>query len=323
MHADTVKLAIQTDGSRTRSDEAPRRSILDPYKAFIVETLEQHPRLRATRIFHMLRARGYGGGVLVVRRYVRRVRPVSRSEAYLRLETMPGEQGQVDWASFGRIRIGQAERALSCFVMVLSFSRAMYARFTLDQTMESFVRGHVEAFERLGGAPRTLLYDNLKSVVLERVGEHVRFHPRLLELAGHYHFAPRPCAPYRGNEKGKVERTIQYLRHSFFDARRFGSLEDLNKQLHTWIEDVAHQRPVPGDAQKRSVAQVLEEDRSVLLPLPAHRFEVDLIVPIASGKRPYVRFDSNDYSIPHALSQARSFARSVSEAMHMSRSSPS
>ena len=111
------------------------------------------------------------------------------------------EQGQVDWGNFGAIQIGAARRVLSCFVLVLSWSRAVYARFALDQTLESFLRGHVEAFAALGGVPRTLLYDNLKSVVLERFGEHIRFHPRLLELAGHYHFAPQPCAVARGNEK--------------------------------------------------------------------------------------------------------------------------
>ena len=155
-------------------------------------------------------------------------------EAFLRLTTMPGEQAQVDWGHFGKIQIGSAKRALSCFVLVLSWSRAMYARFALDQTLESFLRGHVLAFEALG-VPREILYDNLKSVVLERVGDHIRFHPRILELAGHYHFAPKPCAPYRGNEKGKVERQIQYLRHSFFAARRFSSVDDLNMQLARWI----------------------------------------------------------------------------------------
>jgi transposase len=300
IHHDAVKLALETHrfgGGR----QSERPSILDPYKPLIVETLEQHPRLRATRIFEMVRARGYAGGPVVVRRYVRTVRPVSRTEAYLRMNTLEGEQGQVDWASFGKLLVGATQRALSLFVMVLAWCRGIYARFTLDQSMESFVRGHVEAFEYFGGAPRTLLYDNLKSVVLERVGEHVRFHPRLLELAGHYHFAPRPCAPYRGNEKGKVERAIQYLRHSFFAARRFSSLDDLNRQLAAWIEEVAHARVVPGDPEQRLVRDALAQERAVLVSLPAHRFETDLVMPTASGKRPYVRFDGNDYSIPHEL----------------------
>jgi hypothetical protein len=185
--------------------------------------------------------------------------------------------------------------------MVLSWSRAIYARFALDQTLESFLRGHVEAFNALRGVPRTILYDNLKSVVLERAGDHIRFHPRVLDLAGHYHYAPKPCAPYRGNEKGKVERTIQYLRHGFFAARRFTSIQDLNAQLTLWIEQTADARKVPGDPAGRLVRDALEEERPRLLPLPEHAFECDLVKPVASGKTPYIRFDLNDYSIPHHL----------------------
>jgi len=301
LHHDTVANALETHRFESRRSGGERPSILDAYKPLIVETLEQHPRLRATRLYEMVRARGYTGGVVVVRRYVRGVRPAPRSEAYLRMDTLPGEQAQVDWASFGKVVIGSTQRALSLFVMVLAWCRAIYARFVLDQRTESLMRCHADAFEYFGGAPRAILYDNMKTVVLERVGEHIRFHPRVLELAGHYHFAPRPCAPYRGNEKGKVERTIQYIRHSFFAARRFTSLDDLNRQLATWLEDVAHVRVVPGDPEQRLVKDALIEERALLLPLPAHRFESDLVVPIASGKRPYVRFDGNDYSIPHEL----------------------
>jgi transposase len=300
IHRETVMLAIEAERFQTRAGVV-YPSQLDPYKAFIVEQLEQYPKLRATRIFAMVRARGYAGGEVVVRRYVRTVRPTPKNEAYFHLATLPGEQGQVDWASFGKVRIGAAHRQLSCFVMVLSHSRAMYARFALDQTLESFLRAHVEAFRALGGVPRVLLYDNLKSVVLERSGEHVRYHPRILELAGHYHFDPQPCAPGRGNEKGKVERTIQYLRHSFFAARRYSSIADLNRQLLEWIGQLAHQRLMPGDPDKTPIHIALLREQPVLLPLPSHDFECDLVVPIRSGKQPYLRFDSNDYTIPADL----------------------
>jgi transposase len=249
----------------------------------------------------MIRERGYTGSAVPVRRWVRTVRPAARAEAYLRLETLPGEQAQVDWGNFGALQIGRARRVLSCFVLVLSWSRAVYARFALDQTLESFLRGHVEAFPALQGVPRTILYDNLKSVVLDRAGDHIRFHPRVLDLAGHYHFAPQPCAPYRGNEKGTVERMIQYLRHSFFAARRFASLDDLNGQLARWIRDVAHTRPLPGHQRDRLVRDALAEEQPRLLPLPAHPFATDLVRPAVSGKTPYIRFDGNDYSIPHTL----------------------
>jgi transposase len=203
VHHETVQRALNRARGLHPGPQI-RPSGLDPYKAVIATTLEQYPRLRATRLYAMLRERGYPGSAVQVRRYVRTVRPAARAEAFFRLDTLAGEQGQVDWGNFGAIQIGAARRVLSCFVLVLSWSRAVYARFALDQTLESFLRGHVEAFAALGGVPRVLLYDNLKSVVLERFGEHIRFHPRLLELAGHYHFAPQPCAVARGNEKAKA-----------------------------------------------------------------------------------------------------------------------
>jgi transposase len=301
VHHDTVRRAIASDTFNRSSTRPVPPSILDPYKALIEDTLKQHPRLRATRLYEMIKARGYPGSPVQVRRYVACVRPTARAEAYFRLRTLPGEQAQVDWGHFGKLKIGHAHRALSCFVIVLGWSRAMYARFFLDQTTESFLRGHVLAFESFGGVPRTVLYDNLKSAVVERVGDHIRYGESLLDLCGHYHFAPRPCAPARGNEKGKVERAIQYLRHAFFEARRFSSVDDLNRQLRDWIETVAHQRPVPGDPERRRVHAALDEERPRLLPLPEHSFECNVVRAVASGKTPYVRFDLNDYSIPHDL----------------------
>jgi transposase len=299
VHHDTVRLAIDAERFANTGTHV-RPTMLDAYKPLIGKILDDHPKLRATRVFEMVRGRGYAGSVVQLRRYIREVRPSPR-EAFLRLTTMPGEQAQVDWGHFGKIQIGSAKRALSCFVLVLSWSRAIFARFALDQTLESFLHGHILGFAALGGVPREILYDNLKSVVLERVGDHIRFHPRILELAGHYHFAPKPCAPYRGNEKGKVERQIQYLRHSFFAARRFSSVEDLNAQLARWISDIAHVRPAPGHADGGSVGQLLAEEQPRLLRPPEHALGCDRMVAVASGKTPYVRFDLNDYSIPHVL----------------------
>lgn len=297
VHHDTVHHAIDS-----RSFLAPalraRALMLDPYREFIHVTLEKHPRLRATRLHEMIRDRGYQGSVWPIRRLVARMRP-SRHEAFLRLSVLPGEQAQVDWASFGSIAVGRAKRGLSCFLMVLSWSRALFARFYLDQTTESFMRGHLAAFDAFGGVPRTILYDNLKSAVLEREGELVRFHPRILELAGHYHFAPKPCSVARGNEKGRVERRVRDLRESFFAARSFRSIDDLNAQLAAWIDRVQRARLVPGDPDKRIVRDALVEERARLLPLPEHPAPTDLVRAVTAGKTPYVRFDRNDYSIPH------------------------
>jgi len=295
LHPDTVRAALET--ARFNRRTLVRASALDPYTDFLRTTLEQYPKLCATRIHEMIVARGYAGSVGQTRRLVRRLRPRPVAEAYLRLRTLPGEQAQVDWGHFGKVRVGRAERPLSAFVMVLGWSRAIHVLFTLDQTMESFLRGHVEAFAYFGGSARTLLYDNLKTAVLARQGQVIEFHPRLLELAGHYHFLPRPCAVARGNEKGRVERQIRFLRDRFFAARNFRDIDDLNAQFLRWRTDWAHARPCPGDPDK-TVAGALDEERPRLLPLPEHPFECQRIEAKASGKTPYLRFDRNDYSIP-------------------------
>ncbi len=300
LHPDTVRSALETD--RFNRAKQLRSTKLDPYIDFIEQTLKRYPRLRATRIYQMIRPRGYEGGIVQLRRLVRRLRPAPQREAFLCLRSFAGEQGQVDWAHFGEVRIGQARRRLSGFVLTLSYSRALALEFFFDQSLENFLRGHVRAFAELGGVPRVLLYDNLRSAVLARRGDVVQFNPRLLELCAHYHFEPRPCRPRRGNEKGRVERAIRYVRESFFAARPFTTLEDFNRQARAWRDDIAHLRPWPGNAE-RCVAEVLDEEREHLLSLPVHPFETDQLLPIRSGKTIYVRFDLNDYSIPHTAIQ--------------------
>jgi transposase len=157
VHHDTVRLAIAAETLGARRGVC-RPTALDPYLAFIRDTLAQYARLRATRLHEMLRLRGYTGSATQVRRLVRQIRPQSVG-VYRRLETLSGEEAQIDWGSFGTIRLGRGTRAVSGFVMVLSYSRAMHALFTLDQSLESFLRGHVAAFEALSGAARTLVYD--------------------------------------------------------------------------------------------------------------------------------------------------------------------
>ena len=148
VHHETVRRALNRDRGIHPGPQI-RASALDPYKTFITATLEQYPRLRATRLWAMLRDRGYAGSAVQVRRYVRTVRPVARAEAYFRLDTLVAEQGQVDWGNFGAIQIGRARRVLSCFVLVLSWSRALVAEFFFDQSLENFLRGHVRAAEKV------------------------------------------------------------------------------------------------------------------------------------------------------------------------------
>ena len=293
LHHETVENALV---ERPPTRPALRRSRFDPYVGFARETLEKYPRLCATRLWHMLRERGCTLGVRQVREKVGALRPTLH-EAFLRRRTFPGEEGQVDWASFGRVAIGAACRALSALVLTLTYSRWIFLRFFLDQSLENFLRGHVCGFADLQGVPRQLLYDNLRSAVTERHGEAVRFNARLLELASHYHFLPRACRPARGSDKGAVERSVRYIRDSFFAARAFTTLDDLNRQALLWRDEVSGARRWPGDDRK-TVAEAFREEAAHLLPLPAHPFETDLVLPVGAHKTIYVRFDLNDYSIP-------------------------
>jgi len=294
VHPDTVRRAIEVE--RFHHAEPLRPSIVDPYLPFVREVLEQHPRLRATRIYQMIQDRGYTGSVEQLRRAVARLRPQPR-EAFLRLQSFPAEQAQVDWAYFGSVMVGRAKRQLSCFVITLSWSRALYLEFFFDQTTENFLRGHVRAFQDWVGAPRVILYDNLRSAVLERRGDQIHFNPQLLELAAHYHFVPRPCQVRAGNQKGRVERAIRYVRDSFWAGRVFTTLTECNRQALVWRDEVAHQRRWPDDTG-RSVAETFAEEQPRLLPLPLHLFNTDRLQPVRSRKTIYVHFDLNDYSIP-------------------------
>ena len=277
-----------------------RRSMLDPYMPFVHETLEKYPTLPASRLWNMLRERGYTGGDSRVREVVSLVRPRPRGEAYLRLSMLPGEQAQIDWGSFGKLRIGRAVRHLIAVVAVLSYSRRIFLRFYLDARMPNFLHGHVAAFESWGGVPRLLLYDNLKSAVLERVDDAIRFNPTMLALAAHYRTGPRAASKARGNEKGRVERAIRYVRDNFFAGREVTDLVTLNADAESWCREITDARRWVDD-RDQLVRDVFEEERASLLPLPDDSFPCIERVSVSVGKQPYVRFDRNDYSVPHEL----------------------
>lgn len=297
LHHSSVRRVLAHAGV-PRALELGRPSMIDSYLPLVRQILEKYPGLRAARLYDMMKSRGYPGGPDHFRHLVALHRPRPVAEAYLRLRTLAAEQAQVDWGDFGKLRIGRAERRLCAFVMVLSYSRAIYLRFFLDQRMPSFLGGHVQAFTHFGGCARILLYDNLKSAVLERDGEAIRFHPELLALAAHYRFEARPVAPARGNEKGRVERAIQYIRHAFFAARPFRDLEDLNAQALAWCTGGAAERRCPEDPE-RSVREVFAEEQPRLLPLPDVPHPTEERIAVHVGKQPYARFDGNDYSVPH------------------------
>lgn len=298
VHHKTVARAIGTERFRSKLT-TERESALAQYEPVIMDALSRLPKIRATRLIDMLRDRGYTGSIDQLRRYLRRVRPEPASRVFAKLCFVAGEQAQCDWASCGKLQVGKTQRPLSLFVMVLSYSRFIYARFTFDQTFESFAREHVRAFATFSGVPRIVLYDNLKAAVIERFGNAISYSPQLSEIAGYYHFRIQAAAVRAPQTKGRVERAIGYLKTSFLPGRTFRDLEDANNQLQRWLNETANSRPWPQE-RERSVAAAFVEEQSHLLRVPEHPLEIWHTKTTRAVKWPRVRFDGNDYEIPIA-----------------------
>jgi transposase len=296
VHPDVVRRVLGIGRVRAPAD-APRTRLCDAYRDFIVETLTRYPRLRSTRLYDMLRDRGYKGAARTLREYVAPLRPAPRREVYLRTEPLVGEQAQVDWAYAGKLPVGGTERGLWLFVMVLSYSRALWGEFVIDLSVHSLCRSLVRASRAFGGTARQWLFDNPKTVVLERSGDAVRFHPVLLDLCSKMRVQPRLCAVRRPEHKGRVERAIRYLRDRFLSGRVIPSVAGGNADLGRFIADVAHARPHPV-LGPRTVGEVLNEERGRLLALPDPLPDTDLIVPTIADRQAFIRFDTNRYSVP-------------------------
>jgi transposase len=267
------------------------------YETFIAETLALYPRLRATRLYDMLVERGYEGSVRSVRRHAQQVRPAPRAEVFLRVEPLIAEQAQIDWGYIGKLRFPGGERQLWVFVMVLAYSRAMWAELVIDLTAASLRRSLVRACAYFGGATRQWLFDNPKIVVLERHGDAVRYHPELLALAAKLCVAPRLCGVRKPQHKGKVERAIRFLRDRFFAARTIRDVARGTAELQTFLDEIANVRPHPRWPERR-VDEVLAEEKTRLLALPDPLPTTALVDTVPVDKTAFVHFDVNRYSVP-------------------------
>ncbi len=295
MHPDVIKRVIGPLGP-ARGTRRPKAKLLDPYRPFIDATLKQYPTLVATRLFDMLVARGYEGSIRTLRRYVRKVRPRKR-KVYLDLETLPGEVGQVDWAHVGEIPVAGGYRPLWLFVMVLAHSRAIFAELVMSLDAASLRRSLIRAAQYFGGNPRAWLFDNAKTIVIERRGTLVRYHHDLVELASVMHVELRVCAPGAPNHKGTVERAIRTMKGRFFAARVIRDIEQGNRDLMAFIEKIGRARPHPR-LPGQTVGEVLEAERSRLLELPSSMPSLEALTPVKVDSQAFVHLSTNRYSVP-------------------------
>ncbi len=299
LHLDrkTVRRALRAEQAPPTRTPSARPTKLDSFKDYLRQRLGEFPGIKATRLHIELQKIGYTGGLTILREFLTTLRPAHK-EPFLRIETQPAEQGQVDWANCGTLRIGAALRKLSAFVMVLSYSRMMYVELTLSQCLEDFLGAHLRAFRFFGGAPKKLVYDNLKSVCLQRLGPYIRFNPKFLEFSGACLFEPVLCRPARGNEKGKVESGIYYLRSSFLDGRQGAPWPQLRMELDDWLRNVANVR-LHRTTRQRPMDR-FEAERGLLTPYPAREPDVAIVRPVKATSTCRVHFDGNAYSVPAA-----------------------
>ncbi len=295
-----ARLAASEEPPRYR--RAPAGSQLDPLEPVLRRLLEEWPQIKAPRVAEILRGDyGYTGSVRLVQARLQRLRPPTERPAQ-RTGYRPGQVLQLDWAELPtRPRIAGSERRVYALVASLPYSGAQSAFFSLDMTIESFLEGHVRAFEWLGGVPRECVYDNLRSVVARREGDEVVWNRRFLHLRGHYGFHSSACTPATPREKGSVEAAVRYLKSGFWPARRFGSLAELDDQYADWRDRLCNRRLHA--TGRFPVAERLEEERQALRPLPPARFDW-------SGSRS-VRVPLDGY-----LRQGRCFYRAPERLVH-------
>jgi len=274
---------------------SPRSSKIDPFKNEIARMLQTHA-FTAAQILVRIRGQGFAGGYSIVKDYVRSIRP-PKSPAYLTLAFAPGECAQVDWGCYGSVAVGNTRRRLSFFVMVLCYSRMLYCEFTVSQSMEHFLACHKNAFDFFGCAPKKIMVDNLKSAVLRRiVGRAPVFNPRYLDFANHYGFTIAACNVGRGNEKGRVENAVGYVKKNFLAGLDIPDFAAIAPAARNWLETVANVR-IHGETRKKPV-ELFEAERPCLLPLPINDFDIATVCPQRASSQFRITLDTNRYSVP-------------------------
>ena len=272
-----------------------RGSKLDPYRDRIRELIDQH-NLSSVRILEEIRKIGYNGGYTILKEYCRELRKDQRIQAVYRYETDPGKQSQVDFGEFGHMDIDGKSRKLYAFSMILGYSRMRYVEFTTDISTENVIRMHLNAFSFYGGFTDTILYDNMKQVVIDRKirASESRFNQKFMDFAEYYGIVIRLCYPYRPETKGKIENTIKYVRYNFWSGRTFESLSDIDAQCREWLQKVNSQ--IHGTTHEIPAERLKKETLNPLSSVPAYMTRKEEIRKVSRDC--YISYKGNRYSVP-------------------------
>lgn len=298
IHRNTVKkyLGCPEVPQYRRRSRSPSK--LDPYKQLIKDYLDQEP-YSATWLLDRLRLQGYTGGYELVKQYAREIKGQQMRLAYIRFETEPGRQAQVDWGDFQVQEADGSTTKVYVFVMVLGYSRAMYVELVERCTLEQFLDCHIRAFKYFGGVPAEVLYDNMKHVVIGRRDGAPVFNSEFLHFARQYEFQPKACPVQCPWVKGKVERPIDYVRNRFWRGYDFQGIRKANQDALIWLADVAHER-IHG-THHQVVRERWEQEKPHLGGLPEKDYDTSLKVFRKVYKDCQVSYNANRYIVPHTV----------------------
>ena len=247
----TIRKYLRSDGKPAIKERAKRSEKLDPFKLYLIQRIESAKPdwIPATSLLEEIQNQGYEGGITRLRQFLANYKPASApAEPDNRFETAPGKQMQVDWVVFRR-----GKNRLSAFVATMGYSRASFVEYVSDEKIETLLACHEHAFEYFEGVPKQVLYDNMKTVVIERDGNgegNHKLNPLFLDFAKHWGFVPKLCQPYRARTKGKVERFNRYLRRTFHvtlaSRLKMSGIEldkdTANVEVRRWLRETANVR---------------------------------------------------------------------------------
>jgi transposase len=304
----TLRKYLAQPATPRYAPRTPRPTKLDPFHAYLTGRL-QAGVWNAKVLLREIQQQGYTGGYTVLKDYLQPKRREAAVLAVRRFETPPGHQAQMDWGHLGEVQSDAGTQKLYGFVLTLGHSRALYADLATDQTLPTLLRLHEAAFGALGGIPREILYDWMKTVALgtDDRGE-VRWQPQFLDFARYWGFTPRLCRPYRPQTKGKIEAGVGYLRGNFLAGCQPDNLAGTRSQLFVWTARVANQR-VHGTTH-RVVAQAWEAEQPFLQPV-AGRTPYPLVIQQLRrvARDAYVAYRSNRYAVPWRAAGQEVFVR--------------
>lgn len=275
-----------------------RKSKLDPFLDSLTQLLARYPNITAQRAFEELSKLGYKGSYSTLRTSMKDSRAKPKAPV-IRFETPPGAQSQMDWSTYTIDFTQEGRRRVELFSYILGYSRRQYICFTERQDFDTTVRQHVVAFEHLGGAAATCLYDNMKVVVTRWEDGQPIYNPRFLSFATHYGFKPWACEPRRPETKGKIERPFDYVEKNLLNGRTFRSLAHLNEVARWWLAEV-NDRRIHGTT-KRTPLELHEEEKPHLIDLPAIRFDTAQVVYRKVDSEGFINYADNRYSAPWRL----------------------